>query len=296
MDEIIKLLRLRRYSGHTIKAYKSHLKLFFEYFPSRKPESLTDADVHSYLNYLIVKKNISSSYQNQTVNAAKFYFETVLGRPRQTYHLERPQREDRLPTVLSLDEVKKIFSMIDNLKHKCLIYIIYSAGLRIGEVINLKIGDVDSQRMLLHIRGAKGKKDRYTILSPAVLTMLREYYKQYCPAEWLFEGIKGDRYSVRSVQNVFAKALKLSKIRKHATVHTLRHSFATHLLESGVDLRYIQELLGHESSRTTEIYTHVSNRNLSQIESPIEKLFKVSEVLTEYTVYEKKERVSLSLP
>ncbi|MBL7994304.1 tyrosine-type recombinase/integrase [bacterium] len=282
MDEIIKLLRLRRYSGHTIKAYKSHLKLFFEHFPSRKPESLSDADVHSYLNYLIVTKKISPSYQNQAVNAAKFYFETVLGRPRQTYRLERPQREERLPTVLNLDEVKKIFSMIDNLKHKCLIYLIYSAGLRIGEVINLRIGDVDSKRMLLHIRGAKGKKDRYTILSPAVLVMLREYYKQYSPAEFLFEGIKGDRYSIRSVQNIFAKALNLSKIRKHATVHTLRHSFATHLLESGVDLRYIQELLGHASSRTTEIYTHVSNRNLSKIESPIEKLFKVSEPLAAY--------------
>lgn len=282
MDEIIKLLRLRRYSGHTIKAYKSHLKLFFEHFPSRNPESLSDTDVHSYLNYLIMKKKISPSYQNQAVNAAKFYFETVLGRPRQTYRLERPQREERLPTVLNLDEVKKIFSMIDNLKHKCLIYLIYSAGLRIGEVINLKIGDVDSKRMLLHIRGAKGKKDRYTILSPAVLVMLREYYKLYSPAEFLFEGIKGDRYSIRSVQNIFAKALKLSKIRKHATVHTLRHSFATHLLESGVDLRYIQELLGHASSRTTEIYTHVSNRNLSKIESPIEKLFKVSEPLAAY--------------
>ena len=296
MDEIVKLLRLRRYSGHTIKAYKSHLKLFFEHFHSRKPESLTDEDVRSYLNDMIKYKKISHSYQNQAVNAAKFYFETVLGRPRQTYHLERPQREERLPTVLSLEEVKKIFSMIDNLKHKCLMYLIYSAGLRLGEVINLKIGDVDSKRMLLHIRAAKGKKDRYTILSPAVLDMLREYYKQYCPGEWLFEGIKGDRYSMRSVQNIFVKALEKSRIRKRATVHTLRHSFATHLLESGVDLRYIQELLGHESSRTTEIYTHVSNRNLSKIESPIEKLLKVSEVLTEYTVYKNEERVSLSLP
>lgn len=282
MDEIIKLLRLRRYSGHTIKAYKSHLKLFFEHFKSRKPESLTDEDVRSYLNYLILKKKISTSYQNQAVNAAKFYFEIVLGRPARIYHLERPRREHRLPTVLSLVEVKSIFSVIDNLKHKCMIYLIYSAGLRLSEVVNLRITDVDSQRMLLHIRGAKGKKDRYTILSPMVLEMLREYYKQYFPAEWLFEGIKGDRYSIRSVQNIFAKAFELSKIKKHATVHTLRHSFATHLLESGVDLRYIQELLGHESSRTTEIYTHVSNRKLSQIESPIEKLFKVSEPMAIY--------------
>lgn len=287
MDEIIKLLRLRRYSSHTIKAYKSHLKLFFEHFPSRKPESLTDEDVRSYLNYLILKKKISTSYQNQAVNAAKFYFETVLGRPRQVYHLERPKREERLPTVLNSSEVKKIFSVIDNLKHRCIIYLIYSAGLRLGEVVNLKIGDVDSNRMLLHIRAAKGKKDRYTILSPAVLEMLREYYKQYVPAEWLFEGIKGDRYSMRSVQTIFAKALQKTGIRKRATVHTLRHSFATHLLESGVDLRYIQELLGHESTRTTEIYTHVSNRNLSKIESPIEKLLKVQEPLEKYILNNK---------
>ena len=288
MDEIIKLLRLRRYSSHTIKAYKSHLKLFFEHFHSRMPESLTEEDVRSYLNYLITKKKISTSFQNQTVNAVKFYFETVLGRPRHVYHLERPKREERLPTVLSADEVKKIFSKIDNMKHKCIIYLVYSAGLRLSEVTNLKIGDVDSKRMLLHIRGAKGKKDRYTILSPAVLDMLREYYKQYGPGEWLFEGIKGDRYSVRSVQNIFAKAYESSGIRKHATVHTLRHSFATHLLENGVDLRYIQELLGHESSRTTEIYTHVSNRKLSQIESPIEKLLKVQEPLANYIIKGKK--------
>ncbi len=288
MDEIIKLLRLRRYSHHTVKAYKSHLKLFFEHFAPRDPATLTNANVQAYLEYLITKKKISTSFQNQAINAIKFYFETVLERPRHIYRVERPKREDRLPSVLSQEEVKKIFSKIDNLKHRCIIYLIYSAGLRLSEVINLKIGDVDSKRMLLHIRGAKGKKDRYTILSQGVLEMLREYYKQYVPAEWLFEGLKGDRYSPRSVQNIFVKALEASGIRKYATVHTLRHSFATHLLESGVDLRYIQELLGHESTRTTEIYTHVSNRNLSQIESPIEKLLKAQEPIEEYILTNKK--------
>jgi site-specific recombinase XerD len=284
MDEIIKLLRLRRYSGHTIKAYKFHLKLFLEHFASREPSLLTDRDVFSYLNYLIETKHVSTSFQNQAVNAIKFYFETVLERPPRTYHLERPKRELRLPSVLSLEEVKSIFSSIANLKHKCLIYLIYSAGLRISEAVNLKVTDVDSMRMLLHIRAGKGKKDRYTILSPLVLEMLRKYYKHYFPAEWLFEGMKGDRYSIRSVQYIFGQALEKSKVRKYATVHTLRHSFATHLLESGVDLRYIQELLGHHSPKTTEIYTHVSNRKLSQIESPIEKLFKLSEPMAVYAV------------
>lgn len=282
MDEIIKLLRLRRYSGHTIKAYRFHLKLFLEYFATRDPSSLNNHDVFSYLHYQVETKHVSTSFQNQAVNAIKFYFETVLERPPRTYHLERPKRELRLPSVLNLEEVKSIFSAIDNLKHKCLIYLIYSAGLRISEAVNLKVTDVDSIRMLLHIRAGKGKKDRYTILSPLVLEMLREYYKRYYPAEWLFEGIKGDRYSIRSVQYIFGQALQKSKVRKYATVHTLRHSFATHLLESGVDLRYIQELLGHHSPKTTEIYTHVSNRKLSQIESPIEKLFKVSEPLDAY--------------
>ncbi|MDE3057575.1 MAG: tyrosine-type recombinase/integrase [Bacteroidota bacterium] len=186
--------------------------------------------------------------------------------------IPRPQKEKKLPNVLSQEEVLKIFSCVDNLKHKTLLMLIYSAGLRVGEGVNLKISDVDGQRKMIHLRGAKGKKDRYTLLSDAALQALRAYYKEYKPKEFLFEG-QGNRkhLSERSIQHVFERAVKQAGIRKTISLHGLRHSFATHLLESGVDLRYIQELLGHRSSKTTEIYTHVSKKSLGKIVNPLDQ-------------------------
>jgi len=178
----------------------------------------------------------------------------------------------RLPAVLSEEEVISILRQIINLKHKCIIYLIYSGGLRLSEVVHLKISDIDSHRKVITINGAKGKKDRISLLSDAVLALLREYYKQYKPKEWLFEGQKGGKYSPKSVQKIFQAACIKSGIKKHATIHTLRHSFATHLLEHGTDLRYIQELLGHKNSKTTEIYTHITKKGWDKIESPIDYL------------------------
>ncbi|MFA4839248.1 MAG: tyrosine-type recombinase/integrase [Candidatus Neomarinimicrobiota bacterium] len=187
--------------------------------------------------------------------------------------LPRPKKEKQLPVVLSQEEVVNIIDSVDNLKHKTLLMLIYSAGLRVGEAVRLKIEDVDSKRKLIYLKSAKGKKDRYTLLSDVALDNLRRYYLVYRPQEYLFEGAEGRKYlSERSIQHVFERAVKNAGIRKDISVHTLRHSFATHLLESGTDLRYIQELLGHTSSKTTEIYTHVSQKSLGRIRSPLDQI------------------------
>ena len=182
----------------------------------------------------------------------------------------KKMRERNLPNVLSEQEVLQILTSTDNLKHKAILSLIYSAGLRRGELINMKINDIDSKRMYVIIRQGKGRKDRYSILSEKVLELLRRYVKQYKPVEWLFEGQFGGQYGASSVQHILRDAVSRSKIRKTVTVHTLRHSFATHLLEHGVDIRYIQELLGHQSLKTTEIYTHITQRGLGKIKSPLD--------------------------
>jgi len=270
--EFEETLRLKRYSENTIKSYKSHFLLFLAYYSDHNPEQITDEQIRKYLLYLVSKKNVSTSYQNQAINAIKFYYEKIIGRSTITYYLQRPKKEKKLPVVLSEEEVVKILQQIVNLKHKCIIYLIYSSGLRLSEVIHLKISDIDSDRKVITIKGAKGKKDRISLLSNAVLALLREYYKQYKPKEWLFEGQKGGKYSPKSVQKIFQAACFKSGIKKHATIHTLRHSFATHLLEHGTDLRYIQELLGHKNSKTTEIYTHITKKGWDKIKSPIDNL------------------------
>ena len=189
------------------------------------------------------------------------------------YEIKRPRKDKKLPVVLSKEEVAKILSSVDNLKHKAILMLVYSAGLRVGEVVRLKPEDIDSKRILIHIKGAKGRKDRYTLLSEMALEILRKYWRDYKPDKWLFEGARKERYiSTRTVQHILEHACTQAGIRKDISVHTLRHSFATHLLESGVDLRYIQELLGHAHSKTTEIYTHVSTKSLGKIQSPLDSL------------------------
>ena len=186
------------------------------------------------------------------------------------YQIDRPFQDKKLPSVLSIEEVKSIIESIDNLKHKCIIQLIYSAGLRISELTNLKIKDIDKNRKQIFVRGGKGKKDRQTVLSEKILEQLRKYYIQYQPKEYLFEGQLGGAYSERSIQQIFQEALRNANVKKHATVHSLRHSFATHLLEAGTDLRYIQSLLGHSSSKTTEVYTHITTKGFDKIKSPLD--------------------------
>jgi Site-specific recombinase XerD len=220
-----------------------------------------------------MERCVSESYQNIVINAIKFYYERVLGGQRKIYLVERPRREKRLPVVLSCDEVISILNCTENIKHKALLMLVYSAGLRISEAINMKITDIDSKRMQIHIRDSKGKKDRYTILSEKVLEVLRIYYKAYKPKQWVFEGTSNDgRYSVRSIQSVLKASVEKAGITKQVTLHTLRHSFATHLLEEGTDLRYIQSLLGHGSSKVTEVYTNITTSGFSKIKSPLDRL------------------------
>ena len=271
-DEFVKTLKLKDYSPKTLKTYSSMLQLYMNFYKPRSLDDLSDEDIREYLLYLVDKKKVSQSYQNQAINAIKFYYEQVMGRPTQTYYLQRPKREMTLPSVLSESEVLKLLKKVDNLKHKAALSVIYSAGLRIGELINLKICDIDSSRWQIRIHQAKGKKDRISILSPNILKLLQEYFIEYRPKEWLFEGQFKGQYSAGSIEAVFRRAKMAAGIKKKATVHTLRHSFATHLLERGTDLRYIQELLGHQSSRTTEIYTHVTEKGFKKIISPFDNL------------------------
>jgi integrase/recombinase XerD len=271
-EEFLKTMKLRQYSMRTIKTYAEMLKLFMRFYRDRDLDGLTDEDIREYLLYLVDKKGVSQSYQNQAINAIKFYYEQVLGRPTRKYYLQRPKPEKKLPGVLSEEEVTAILKQVENLKHKCILYLIYSAGLRLGETLNIRIRDIDSQRKMVIIHQGKGRKDRYSLLSDTLLELLRKYYKVYKPKEWLFEGQYGGQYSDKSVQTIFKRALKASGVRKQASVHTLRHSFATHLLEHGTDIRYIQELLGHVNTKTTLIYTHITKTGFEKIKSPLDNL------------------------
>ncbi len=272
-EEYIEKLKLKRYSDNTIRTYTGAFADFINYFSEKDLDEISENDIKSYLLYLFEKRKISTSYQNQVINAVKFYYEKVCNGKKLPYiKIDRPFKEKYLPTVLSEDEVKRIINCVSNLKHKAILLTIYSAGLRISELINLRIADIDSDRKAIVIKGAKGKKDRNSLLSEKLLLVLREYFKKYRPKMWLFEGQYGEQYSVTSVQHVFRRACIDANIMKKASVHTLRHSFATHLLERGVDLRYIQELLGHSSSKTTEIYTHITHRGMEQIKSPLDNM------------------------
>jgi site-specific recombinase XerD len=266
-------MRLRNYSQKTIKSYTSCIRSLVQHFKPRHPRELTNEDLRSYLILLIGKEQYASSTINQVINALRFLYVDLYGGQMQLGDLPRPRKERKLPEVLNEEEVLRIFNAVGNVKHKAILMLTYSAGLRVGEVVRLRISDIDEQRLLIHLHKAKGNKDRYTVLSTAFLGTLEEYLREYRPREFLFEGQDGRRHlSERSVQSIFARAAKDAGILKHVTVHTLRHSFATHLLEGGTDLRYIQELLGHSSSKTTEIYTHVSKKSIAKIASPLDRL------------------------
>lgn len=269
----IRWLPAKRYSANTIKTYSEALKLFLVYFHLKAISEINNADVLDFHNDYILKKNLSASYQNQIINAVKLYFRTIMNTNINVDKIERPKTSKTLPNVLSKEEVKHILEVHANIKHRMMLSLIYSCGLRCSELLRLRSIDIDSQRNIVIIKQAKGKKDRITPLSPKILELLREYYKIYRPKRYLFEGQEpGIIYSAKSLQSVLKQAVKKAGIEKPVTLHWLRHSYATHLLESGTDIRYIQELLGHNSSRTTEIYTHVSTKSLQQIKSPFDEL------------------------
>jgi site-specific recombinase XerD len=269
-------LFLLNYSMNTIRTYHSLLLRFLNAHREQGLEKIhgfTEEEINRYHRSMVQGQKYSCSLINQSINAVKFYYQRVLGRHEvQLNNVERPEKPQRLPMVLSKQEVTSILAATDNLKHRCMLQLLYAGGLRIGEVINLKLTDVQSSRNLLLIRGGKGKKDRTTLLSQKLLEGLRAYYRVYKPKVWLFEGQTGGQYTVESIRSVFRACKEKAGVKVYATPHTLRHSFATHLLEQGTDLRYIQALLGHRSSRTTEIYTHITSYALDKITSPLDNL------------------------
>jgi len=271
-EEYIAKLKELRYSQNTIDTYKHMFEEFINYYNDTEIDDIADGMIVDFLRYLVNERNISGSYQNQSINSIKFYYERVKGGARKIYSIERPRKEKFLPEVLSEEEVVQILNATDNLKHKAIIMTIYSAGLRISELLNLRIKDIDSKRMQIRVVQAKGKKDRYTLLGDKTLEILRKYVLEYKPKEWLFEGMNGDNYSKKAVQKFLKNAVEKVGIKKRVTIHTLRHSFATHLLEAGTDIRYIQSLLGHSSGKTTEIYTHITTKGFDQIKSPLDRL------------------------
>jgi len=266
-----KLVELR-YSEHTQRTYLSAFEEFINYYNQYDISTIDDMKVVAFIRYLVTERKVSTAYQNQSINAIKFYYEKVLNSPRKVYYIDRPRIERTLPTVLSMDEVASLMKQVVNIKHKTILMLTYSSGLRISELLNLKLTDIDSQRKQIKIEQGKGKKDRFTVLSEKVLPLLREYYTQYKPAYYLFESPDGKQYSTTSIHIILNDAVTKAGIKKRVTMHTLRHSFATHLLEQGTDLRYIQSLLGHESTKTTQIYTHITTKGFDQIKSPLDNL------------------------
>jgi len=260
-----------RYSPNTIKSYLSHLRLFFSRCKNFTAEEIDTDKIRKYIIWKAERGSLGTATQHQLLNALKFWFERIEGNPKNFIDL-RPRKEKKLPHVLSIQEIERLMAAVDNLKHQSILLMIYGSGLRLSELCNLRIADVHSDRMEVFVHDSKGKRDRFVTLSKRALESLRGYYKVYRPSFWLFEGQSGGRYSTSSVQKIFKRAKESSKINPYATVHTLRHSYATHLLEQGVSLRHIQLLLGHSSSKTTEIYTHVSTLERRSILSPLDTI------------------------
>lgn len=269
------ILELKRYSKNTIDTYLSFLKLFtvtFDYTDEHL-EKLEDRDILNSIVKIVKSKNYGISSQKQLIGAISLLYKELFKRTIDFSMIYPSRKTENLPTVLSKEEIKLMIEATVNLKHKAILCTIYGLGLRVSEVLALKISHIDSDRMIVVVKNSKGNKDRVIMLSPKLLSLLREYFKQYTPKQFLFEGKAFEKYSASSVRKIFIKAKTEARIKKSATVHTLRHSFATHLLESGTDIRIIQKLLGHKNINTTLLYTHISRSTITNIKSPLDTLF-----------------------
>ena len=267
------LLLLKAYSPSTVKTYCIEFSQLLYILKDTPVSSLTPERLRSYFLFCATKLKLSENIIHSRINAVKFYFEQVLHRDKLFFEeIPRPQKKSTLPKVFSKQDIAKLFSKVENPKHVLMLKLCYGMGLRVSEIVNLKITNIDSKRMLVHIESAKCKKDRYVTLPSSILDDLRDYYRAYRPKNYLFEGQYGCQYSVRSVQTVFKKAMRKAKINKSVGIHGLRHSYATHLLECGTDMVFIQKLLGHRDIKTTQIYAKVSNRQLGNIKSPLDNL------------------------
>ena len=265
-------LEIKGYSPKTQQAYLGHIVRFAQYY-GKSPDLLGTEEIKDYLHYIITERKLSKSYINQVYSSIKFFHETTLNRKWEMNSIPRVKKDKKLPEIFTKEEVKKILDNTTNLKHKAILATIYASGLRVSEVVNLKISDINSSEMQIKICGGKGKKDRLTILSESNLKILREYFKYYRPGHWLFPGADYSKpLTTRSVEHVLEKSKAKAGILKPATVHSLRHSFATHLLEAGTDIYYIQKLLGHSNIKTTSIYLHMTTVKMKSIKSPLDTI------------------------
>lgn len=281
LERFIEQLKLKAYSPSTIRTYRSEFLQLLQILKKKNVNHLSPDDLRRYLVYAMEKEGIKENTAHSRLNALKFYFEQVLGREKFFFEIPRPKKPLLLPKLLNEAEIARLFNALHNKKHKAILFTAYSAGLRVSEIVNLKIADIDSKRMQIFVSRAKGKKDRYVNLSPLVLDILRNYIKNYkpTPKEYLFESEQtGSAYPARTLQQIFTNARQKAGIKKQVGIHSLRHSFATHLLEKGTDIKYIKELLGHFNIKTTERYLHVSKKMLVNVVSPFDDLWKKGDI------------------
>lgn len=272
LQRFIETLELKAYSKSTIITYRNEFAQLLFALKSKEVDSCDAEKIRSYFLYCIHTLNLSENTLHSRLNAIKFYFEQVLHNDKIFFEIPRPQKPSKLPKTINAEDIKQLFEVTTNIKHNTMLKLCYGMGLRVSEIIAIKIIDIDSKNMQVFIERAKGKKDRYANLPESILQQLRTYFKEYKPKKYLFEGQYGGQYTTRSIQQVFSNALDKAKINKKVGIHSLRHSFATHLLEQGTDIRFIQELLGHNDIKTTLIYTQVSNKSIQNIISPLDKL------------------------
>jgi site-specific recombinase XerD len=268
-NKFIQQMQLKGYSSQTIKSYTEAIIALSRYCQT-PPDLLSTDQIRQYIQYNITGKKLSRSWLNQFVSALKILYCQVLKRPWSDIDIPSPRKEKKLPVVFSKDEIEALLKVTTNLKHRAMLALAYSSGLRLSEVAALKITDIDSGRMLVRVVQAKGFKDRYSILSPAALTLLREYWRKSRPSSHLFESSGHKPLACRTLQQIFKKALLKTGIKKQTGFHALRHSFATHLMEQGVSLPIIQQLLGHRSIKTTSVYLHVQQYNVHAVKSPLD--------------------------
>lgn len=271
-EQLKRDLQIKGFSPKTQQAYLRHVVAFSQYY-SKSPDFLGIEEIKDYLHYIIVEKNLSKSYVNQAYSGLKFFYETTLNRKWDMKSIPRVKKDKKLPEIFTREEVKKILNCTTNLKHRAILATMYASGLRVSEVVNLKVSDINSSEMQIKVCEGKGKKDRITLLSESNLKILRDYFRYYRPTHWLFPGEDEKKpLTTRSVERVLEKSKAKAGILKPATVHNLRHSFATHLLENGTDIYYIQKLLGHTNIQTTSIYLHMTSVKMKNIKSPLDTL------------------------
>ncbi|AWI26801.1 tyrosine-type recombinase/integrase [Flavobacterium pallidum] len=272
LERFVEQLRLMGYSHHTIRKYRADFGDFLYWIKATPPQECDAEKVRSYFVHCLIEKRQSEALIHSRMNALKFYYVSMLHRERFFIDIPRPKKPHKLPKVIPVEIIKKLFEQTINLKHNTILKLCYGMGLRVSEVAGLAIPDIDSRNMQVLVEHGKGKKERYVNLPESILGQLRDYYKEYRPKHYLFEGADGGQYSIRTIQHIFRESMKKTGYNRKVGIHSLRHSFATHLLEQGTDIRFIQELLGHNNIKTTLLYTEVSDNSIRKIISPLDKL------------------------